>query len=221
MQELAWYKKVIGYIYPITVQKQANSKHSKLRIKYYQGQYQLESGGALYSDGYRYSPFRLGYAYLQKQKTLQKTKTFLLLGSGLGSALIRLQKVYNLYPETTLVEYDADIIEFSKIYLLNNQQNNIQFIKQDAQDYLSKTSEKFDLIGIDLFKDLENSVLINQTNFWSEIKNRSTSKTNIILNTIFMEKSIRNDFEKLLAKDFTFHRLDQKPNYIYMLKVKT
>lgn len=215
MKKIAWYKKVISYAYPLTIEKRAG-----LSIDYYQGQYQLESGGALYSDGYRYAPFRLAYAYLHKQQWLAQTQHFLLLGAGLGSALLTLQKVYQLYPTTHLVEYQAEILALSKKYLLPNQAENVKFISQEASAYLASCSATFDLIGIDLFDALENSFLISQASFWQSIKKVSTKNSKIVVNTIFTEKSKRREFEMLLSKEFLFHRLQRKPNYIYILKVK-
>ena len=116
MKKLPWYKKALGYIVPITTTYHETDKHPNLKVKYYQGQWQLESEDALYSDGYRYSPFRMAYDHLHKQNKLLPVHNFLLIGGGLGSALLRLQKVYKRFPAATLVEYDGDIIELGQIY---------------------------------------------------------------------------------------------------------
>lgn len=220
MPQLAWHKKLIGYLYPITIDKQANSKHAALKIKYYQGQYQLESGGALYSDGYRYSPFRLAYNYLYKNGRLENVDRFLLLGAGLGSALLRLQKKYNLYPKASLVEYDADILSWCRHYLLPHQEENVAFLRKEALDYLKESNNTFDLIGIDLFEDLKNSYLITEINFWSALKSHCDPSTTIILNTIFEKRKDRIQFDHFIGKHFEFHRLDHKPNYIYILNLQ-
>ena len=220
MLEIPWYKKCLGYLYPIVLAKKQSDKHTNLKIKYYQGQIQLESDNALYSDGYRYSPFRTTFHRINTNKELEKNNTFLLLGAGLGSALYRLQKVYNIYPESYLVEYDADIIHLSRKYLLQGQTEKVHFILQEAHDYLKSCNQKFDLIGIDLFDNLENSYLLSQDDFWNKIKKISHQYSNIIVNTIFLDKEELKALENRLAKDFTFERINRPPNYFYILKLR-
>jgi predicted membrane-bound spermidine synthase len=218
---LPWYKRYWSYLFPITVLKPSSEIHDKLSIKYFRGQIQLESDDALYSDGERYTPFRLGYNRLAKNGTLQNVKTFLLLGAGLGSALRRLHSVYNLHPETFLVEHDEAIIALSKEYLLLRQKQNVQFICADASQYIFENQNKFDLIGVDLFEQLRNSSIIEKEDFWMEIKKSLTSSGHVIVNTIFIDKKERRTFENLLDKAFTFDCLVRKPNYIYILQLKT
>lgn len=218
MIDLPWYKKILGYIYPVVIARHKNDKHTDLKIKFYQGQLQLECEDALYSDGYRYTPFRLAYNYLHKQKKLQAINSFLLLGAGLGSALLRLQKVYKLYPTTKLIEYDADILKLSQDYLLGEQERNVHFVRQEAMDYLVEDNSFYDLIGIDLFDELENSYLITHPPFWLEVKKRTNPQTQIIVNTIFVEKKALQNFEYLISQNFTFVCLKRAPNYIYVMQ---
>ncbi len=220
MLDLPWYKRWISYIYPITITKQQNDTHSNLKLKYFQGQVQLESEHALYSDGHRYTPFKIAYNYLQKRQALSSVQRFLLLGAGLGSALHRLQTVYQLYPETYLVEYDADILKLSQQYLLTNQKSNVHFVRKEAMDFISESKDQFDLIGIDLFDALKNSYLVTLPKFWEQIKRASHPKSVLVVNTIFLQKKARRDFECLISKDFTFVCLKRIPNYIYILKIK-
>ncbi len=217
MVEIPWYKKCIGYLYPIVIARDQNDKHPNLKIKYFQGQIQLESNNALYSDGHRYSPFRLCFSFLKKKNELH-CENFLLLGAGLGSALHCLQKTHDLFPNSTLVEYDKDILALSKQYLLKDQKENIELILSDALDYVQGCKQTFDLIGIDLFENLENSSLISNDLFWQEVKKISHSKSNIIVNTIFIEKKVKKKFEALLSNKFTFDRIERRPNYFYILK---
>ena len=176
MLDLPWYKKWISYVFPIVISRHQNDKHTNLQIKYFQGQVQLESENALYSDGHRYTPFKMAYNFLDKRGDLKPIKKFLLLGAGLGSALERLQHVYKLYPETHLVEYDTDILNLSKKYLLTNQEENVHFICKEAMDFIAESNQQFDLIGIDLFDALKNSYLISDNLFWEQLKKATHPK---------------------------------------------
>ncbi len=217
MFDLPWYKKCLGYLMPIVTQQLYTDKHAALKIKYYQGQWQLESAHALYSDGYRYSPFKLAFERLDKKNKLQPIQHFLLLGAGLGSALSRLHTVYQLFPRSVLVEYDEKIIELAKQYHQLDQDKNVFFEHYDAADYIRQTQHTFDMIGIDLFKDLENSQVVQDPNFWHQIIRISSSDARIIINTIFLHKNDRRVFEDMLSTHFTFDRIERSPNYIYLL----
>lgn len=220
MLDLPWYKKWISYVYPVIITRRRNDTHANLKVKYFQGQLQLESDNALYSDGHRYTPFKMAYSYLNKKNKLKPVKRFLLLGSGLGSALDRLHKVYDIYPEAFLVEYDSDILALSQKYLLKDQNESVHFIRREAQDFLNASEDVFDLIGIDLFDSLENSYLITSGPFWQQVKKVMNSGTQVILNTIFTKKKALKDFENMLSKDFTFVCLKRIPNYIYVMQLK-
>jgi len=218
--DFPWYKTLGSYLFPITLLKPSSVIHKKLKIQYFRGQIQLESDTALYSDGDRYAPFRLGFNYLYKKKELQNIKKFLLLGAGLGSALHRLQRIYQLYPSTYLVEYDEAILALSKQFLLPSQKKNVHFICTDARKYTRESKDKFDLIGIDLFEQLRNSPIIYEVSFWLDVKKLLSANGHVIVNTIFIKKIDRTSFEKLLSKAFTFERIVRNPNYIYILKLK-
>ncbi len=220
MKNIPWYKKCLGYLFPMMIAQYESDYHPHLKIKYYQGQIQLESADALYSDGHRYTPFRLAFDYLFKKNNLLNVENFLLLGAGLGSALQRLQKIYSVFPTATLVEYDEQIIELSKSYANLNEKNNVEFIQADAYIFLDQNEKQFDLIGIDIFEGLTNSNLLKKAVFWQGIKKACTPNSTIILNTIFTKKEELLEFELLLKSYFTFHRIDQKPNYFYILKLK-
>lgn len=220
MKQLPWYKKIIGYVIPIVTTYHSTDKHPDLKVKYYQGQWQLESDDALYSDGYRYSPFRLAYNALQRDKKLTQISSFLLLGAGLGSALLRLQKVYQLFPTSTLVEYDSDVIELGQLYFDLNKKKNVAYVHADVQDFLIKNDQKFDLIGVDIFEGLSNSELLDQISFLKLVAAAMHSETQLIINTIFTRKKAITTFEQLLQQLFTFKRLDRQPNYIYILQLK-
>lgn len=220
MLELPWYKKCLGYLVPVVCQEYQSDKHADLKIKYYQGQWQLESKNALYSDGYRYAPFRLAFSYLQKKNELLPIEHFLLLGAGLGSALIHLQKVYQSFPKSILVEHDEQIINLANEFFNPNVRGNVTLINDDVSNYLETCDDTFDLIGIDIFKDLDNSPLILNETFWEQVVKVARPKAHIIVNTIFIHAQARSDFEKLISLHFTYERLERSPNYIYILRLK-
>jgi predicted membrane-bound spermidine synthase len=220
MEQLPWYKKWLGYLIPLVITKRKTDSNENLKIKYYQGQVQLENGDALYSDGHRYSPFKLSFEFLARKNKLDDVQRFLLLGAGLGSALYRLQKVYHLNPESFLIEKNKDVFALLKEYALFDNNDNVHLILDEAHNYIKRTDESFDLIGVDLFEKLENSSLLNESSFWESLNGISNKKTTLIVNTIFIKKTERSEFEKMLSMDFTFERIDRRPNYFYIAKIK-
>ncbi len=78
-------------------------------------------------------------------------KSILLLGLG-GGALVHYFRYY--YPDShlTVVEINATVIDAAiKHFFVPNKSENITVINKAAENYLSETNEKFDLILMDVF----------------------------------------------------------------------
>ena len=220
MYKIQWYKRCLSYFLPITITRQSSDRHPNLKIKYYLGQWQLESNDALYSDGYRYSPFRKAFDYLNKKGILTNTTNFLLLGGGLGSAVARLYNKYKCTPTFTLVEHDKKIIELGQQFLELHDVPNARIMHTDANSFLKSNTQQYDLLGIDLFDGLANSPLIHQETFHANVIKTLGADGHIILNTIFTNNLERLTFEQLLEQFYSLEIIERKPNYIYILQAK-
>ena len=143
--------KLKSFLYPVTIKTVSNDRHQRLSLQLYCNQFMLSTHDAVYSFGTFYTPFRKTFSYIKKEIT--QCKSFLLLGTGLGSALKILQEKYQLYPDAVLVDNDNDILDLSIKYMNLNNKNNVTWKYTDALNYLQTTTQTFDLIGVDVFRD--------------------------------------------------------------------
>ena len=167
-------KKVLSYLYPVSIIEFSNEKHRKLILQLFCNQFMLSTQDAVYSFGTFYTPFRKSFALIKDD--IQNCQRFLLLGTGLGSALKILQKKYQVYPDSVLVDNDKDILELSMKFMNLNERKNVSWIYNDAVTYLKSNMQVFDLIGVDLFRGTLLSNDFKQTSFFELCKTRRISE---------------------------------------------
>ncbi len=207
----------MSYLYPITLQKWSNEKHPKILVQIYCNQLMLSTGNAIYSYGTFYAPFRIT---LKKIKHfIPNVHSFLMLGTGLGSALKILQEKYHCYPNSILVDNDKDIIEFSRTYMSLNSNQNVEWVYADAIHFMNQNQKKFDLICVDIFKELYLPVEYKQDSFFSLCQKSLNPKSFCIFNMILVNEQERDIiYEKLIThfKEIQLMKMKQNTFFICM-----
>ncbi len=198
--QIPFYKKILSFFIPVTLEKTIGNNMTVLLVQLYVNQCMLVTPRAIYSYGTRYNPFRKPFAGMQHE--LKKVNSFLLLGTGLGSALSILQKKYALFPEATLVDNDEDVLNFSQKYMDLNSRANVEWICQDAVAYLNSTSRKFDLMGVDIFKDLVQPNFVTTTSFFAHCAAALQPNGTCIFNMILEDDNKIIDIQKALSEHF-------------------
>ncbi|MCB0698385.1 MAG: methyltransferase domain-containing protein [Chitinophagales bacterium] len=115
----------------------------------YQGQYQLATTDALYSDGTRYKPIRIACKYLKDK--MSDIKSVLMLGTGLGSG-VQILAEYGCNAKYTLVEYDRTVLDWAMELMPGDLAKRITPVCIDAQQFMNENTQKFDLIIVDIFR---------------------------------------------------------------------
>lgn len=177
-----------------------------LIVQLYLGEILLLTPDAIYSYGNRYRPFSHSFARISDK--LPSVQTFLLLGTGLGSALHILQQRYHCYPETTMVDYDDDVLKLSMKYGNLNTKQNVRWRCSDATQFLQQNSDKFDLIGVDLFRELVLPDFVTQTSFLMLCKNALSENGICMFNLIF------NDDNEIITMEATLNTIFSSVQFI-------
>lgn len=194
--QIPFYKKVLSYIYPITLEKTIGNNFTILMVQLYCNEFLLVTPKAIYSFGTRYDPFRKMFKLMQHQ--LPHVESFLLLGTGLGSALAILQKKYACYPNAVLIDNDEDVLAFSMRYFSLNAKKNVTWKCMDATHFLHASTQKFDLIGVDIFKDLIAPNYVTSTVFIEQCKQSLHKNGSVLFNLILNdEESVWKTNKKL------------------------
>lgn len=186
---LKWYLRLLSYLKPIRIQSIRSLYHPQLELELYRNEIILATPSALYSVGRSYAPFVKAFKHIQHD--LAHIRNFLLLGTGLGSAWAILREKYQINPQSTLVDIDQKIIEFSQAWI-GDQSGKVNWICADAEKFLSNRKEQYDLIGIDIFKDLYNPDWVYQQVFIREVYERLNFRGIAVFNYIF-----HDDFRKI------------------------
>lgn len=172
----------------------------RLQLDLYRNEYMLSTPQAIYSWGLHYKPFLIPFKKLQNE--LPQVTDFLLLGTGLGSALSILQKKHGIYPNTVLVDSSQAILDLSQHYMALNKQNNVQWICKDAMLYLQEESKLFSLIGIDIFTDMHVENQFKQEAFFRLIATHLNPGGIAVFNHVFASRNDRDIVLKRMQQVF-------------------
>lgn len=208
----------ISYLYPIPVEKGQDIRGKAVRLELCRGQLMLSTALAVYSYGTRYHPFRKPLAELGKE--LQGVKRFLLLGTGLGSALKILQEKHGVYPDSVLLDADPLMLQWSRHYMNLNQHNNVAWICKDAEQYVKETEERFDLIGLDIFTDMTPPLFTKSESFFRSLRNLMHPGGILVFNVFFSSLNEQQVVEDRLQRVFrSAFNIPHDRNAFYICRV--
>ncbi len=183
------WQRALSYVWPQRI-RSFNHQGHQLTLEMYRGEWMLCTPEAIYSWGTRYRPFRIPFKHLKKE--LPHIKRFLLLGTGLGSALQILQQKHHCYPEAVLVDHNALTLHLSEDFMQLNSHNNVQWVCNDALQVLNSPIPPFDLIGIDLFTDMQVEHQFKQEAFYRLIATKMNPGGIAIFNNVFHSQNDRD-----------------------------
>ncbi len=213
-------QRALSFLYPIKLQQYSTPTHATLQLDLYRNEFLLSTKEAIYSQGTSYAPYNIGFRKIQQH--IPAINNMLVLGTGLGSALKILQEKYNTFPESILVDIDADILAISKEYMQLNHKNNVTWICSDATSYITTCNVRFDVLCIDVFIDLHipQSIISNQ--FFERCMQLLNSNGICIFNHYSSSKEEQQFIEQCIYKHFnTMHIINHKKNTIYILTKKS
>lgn len=192
---LSIFQRLCSYFWPIKVLELSSPLNPTLYLKYYQGQWLLETEDAIYSEGTRYRPLVLGFQKIKPE--LGKIQRVLMLGCGLGSGAMILQKM-GFSPSITLVDKDPVILTCAQKILPESILSKAEFIATDAQEFLATSPQTYDLIVVDIFKGRKVPDFITSTSFLETIAQKLYSPKGIVLLNYIVQDN--KEAEKLIQR---------------------
>ncbi|MBK8518553.1 MAG: fused MFS/spermidine synthase [Saprospiraceae bacterium] len=144
-------KKYLSYVTELLVETVQSNYNETLEVLLSHGRYQLCTPNAVYSYGDKYNNYRDCF----KQLVLDKhdLKNVLILGFGLGSIPVLLEKTFKKSLMYTGVEIDEAIIYLVSKYVLDEVKSEISLIHADAANFVMQNHFIYDMICIDIFID--------------------------------------------------------------------
>lgn len=197
-------KRILSFFIPVKVYQIESEINTSLEVTWNNGQLVLDSKNTNYSYGSLQRVMRIGLAHIGSD-AVKKSKSALILGVAGGSVIQTLRDEFDFKGKITGVELDKKIIEIANNYFGLNKFNDVEIINDDAQNFISKTKEKYDLIVIDVFQDNIMPDFLFEENFVNNLKKILDKNGNILFNTIvnFSTDLKRNkDYTTLAAEYF-------------------
>ena len=136
----------------------------------------------------------------EREHFLGKTfKNILLLGMGAGSVINLLKNKFQQDGHITAIEIDADIIRIAGEYFELNQYRGLTVENADAYTYVNRTINRFDLIIVDIYIDLDVPQLFESNEFIDQLFHISTPGGMIIYNKVVTDNPQLKSFRNIMA----------------------
>lgn len=195
-----WWKTLMSFFWEIPVETISSDEHEMLQVLYIQGQYQLVSPNAIYSYGELYSNFLRAFQKLDMRAW--KGQKILVLGLGLGSIPLMLEKRFNKTLSYTIVEFDEAVIHLAEKYVLQHLKAPIEVIHADALAFVDQSTETFDMICMDIFFDDTIPTQFESVAFLKNLKSLLHSEGLLLYNRLALNEQDRQSSQAFFDTAF-------------------
>lgn len=180
-------RKLFSYVLPVTIYKIKSNWSKTIEVTWNNGKLVLDSENTNYSYGSLQRILRLG---LQKVgfSQIKKMENILVLGVAGGSVIKTLTDEIQFKGRITGVEIDTEMIQVANTYFDLNQIPNLKIVIADAFEFVLQTTEKYDLIIIDIFQDIKMPSFLFENFFTQRICALLENKGLILFNTMILNE---------------------------------
>ncbi len=174
-----FWKKICSYLGEISIEQAQSEFSAQLCVGLWKGRYVLSSPNAIYSHEDLYYNFNQLFAKIDLG-----FKNVLVLGAGMASIPLILEKIYKQNSAYTLIELDPVVVKFCQKYALDNLQSPYQLICASADDFVNVCTQKFDCVIVDIFIDADTPSQFEQIDFLQKAKNCLSSQGILLYNRL-------------------------------------
>lgn len=185
MKQPAW-KRFLSYFYSFCLEDTHSNINPHLQVFLKQGRYQLCTDHAVYSYGDLYDNFTRAFDVLKLEEI--DVKKVLVLGFGMGSIPVILEKLFEKDYEYTGIEIDKKVIELAHKYVLPEVKSKVNLICADAYQFVMGCKEKFDLIAVDVFLDDMIPASFEKDDFLARLSTLLSSEGIVVYNRLSQNK---------------------------------
>ncbi len=161
------WKRLLSYLFELHIESTSSEHNPHLYVSLKNGRYQLSTANAIYSYGDLYDNFSEAFQQLNLEQ--REIKNVLILGFGLGSIPVILEKMQLQY-HYTAVEIDEEVVYLASKYVVPHLHSKLEIICADAFAFMHQNNKKYDMIAVDLFLDDIIPDKFQQTDFLNQLK---------------------------------------------------
>lgn len=147
-EKIPWWKRALSYFMEVHIESTTSPYNPHLYVSMKKGQFMLSTDKAIYSYGVKYDNFGEAFQSID----LSNVQTCLILGFGLGSIPMILEKKLSMDISYTGVEIDEEVVYLASKYVLPTLQSNIDIVTTDVLAFISQCKDTYDLICMDVFE---------------------------------------------------------------------
>ena len=218
MKQPLW-KRWLSYVKEVHIETTESEHNPFLHIVLRNGQYQLCTAHAIYSYGDLYDNFSKAFEQIDLERL--NIKNVLILGFGLGSIPLMLEKKFHKKYHYTAIEIDPEVLRLANTYILPDIQSSIEFQILDAHTYAMFSNEQFDMICMDVFLDDTVPMELEQDDFLHNLKDLLSENGVLLFNKLAFQAKDKKEalafFQNHFKRVFTEGEyLDVQGNYILL-----
>lgn len=196
----------LSYFIPVKIHT-VDGKFGPLEIRWENGRKVLNSVNGNQSFG---SLHRVWQNALNEVFKELKPKTVLMLGYGGGSGAHILRKELNTSAAITAIELDPAMIELAISHFGAEKIDRITMIQGDAVVRIHALKERFDLILVDLFEDLDLARGVDTSGFIHGLRDRCELGGMVCFNTVAYDDVSGNRSQKITDQlERTFNAVNE------------
>ena len=188
------FENLLSYLYPIVIERTESEVNPILEVVFQDGKYMLNSSNTNYSYGGLYELFK--QVFKNVSIDWSKVQRALILGFGAGCTVPLIQQ-YQPNCAIVGVEVDGKVIELGKKYFNLDKLVNTKVIVSSAYGYINSSTEKYDLIIIDIFVDVNVPKEVETKGFLIPLKNLLNENGLVIFNKLMPTKSYKKHIPEL------------------------
>lgn len=194
MEGPSFIKKIASYFSEFLVEEVESDLNGKLEVYYQYGHYVLNSEKANYSFQNLHRVFQRGLVIVAKRIN---PGSIMNLGMGAGSTLDIMRNDLGWNAPILSIEHDPKVVELSRRYFKLDIYSNHQYHVADALQFLIQNDKKYDLILVDLFKDLDVPEKFLQENFIMQLHSHLTDPGIVLFNFVCQNSQQKKKLEDL------------------------
>ena len=180
-------KRFLSFFIPMNIHEQKSTVSKNLEVTWNNGMLVLDSKNTNYSFGSLQRILRKGLLKIGVAE-IANMQHILILGVAAGSVIRTLTDEFKFDGKITGVEIDREIIEIANQYFGLNEIPNLTIFIDDAFEFILKTTDKYDLIIVDIFKDIEMPNFLFEKFFVNRLHFLLTGNGFILFNTMTLNK---------------------------------
>ena len=146
-----FWKILASYLWEMPVESTLSEVNREMHVLLRRGRYQLCTENAIYSFADLYGNFVKCFERLRLEEL--PGDRILILGFGLGSIPVILEKKFGRRYHFTAIEKDETVIYLANKYVVPDIRSPLEVICADALAFVHQTTEQYDLICVDVYLD--------------------------------------------------------------------